>query len=115
MFFEIGVEDPGRGKAFYSALFNWDFAPGPSEEGFNIGTGGIPGGMHGADRGAVPYLFFRVEDMDIALERVRQLGGSVDDVDVGGEDHAAEYGRYKLCKDDQGSAFGLHEPPRPLV
>jgi predicted enzyme related to lactoylglutathione lyase len=38
-FFEIGVEDPQRGKAFYGALFGWDFTPGPSAAGgFMIGT-----------------------------------------------------------------------------
>jgi predicted enzyme related to lactoylglutathione lyase len=71
--------------------------------------------MHGNDAGAVPYIFFRVDDMDAALARVRELGGSVDDSDLSGEDSAAEYGRFKLCKDDQGSAFGLHEPPRPAA
>jgi predicted enzyme related to lactoylglutathione lyase len=113
-FFEIGVEDPQRGKTFYGALFGWDFTPGPSQEGgFIIGTSGIPGGMHGGDAGAVPYLFFRVEDMDAALDRVRALGGSVDEPGLGDEASAGEYGRFTLCKDDQGSAFGLHEPPKP--
>jgi len=23
----------------------------------------------------------------------------------------ATFGRFKLCRDDQGSPFGLHEPP----
>ena len=23
----------------------------------------------------------------------------------------AEWGRFKLCRDDQGSPFGLHQPP----
>ncbi|MDR6508042.1 VOC family protein [Arthrobacter oryzae] len=113
-FFEIGVEDPQRGKAFYGALFGWDFTPGPSAGGgFMIGTPGLSGGIHGGDAGAVPYLFFRVDDMDAALERVRELGGSVDEPELGDETSAGEYGRFKLCKDDQGSPFGLHEPPRP--
>jgi hypothetical protein len=43
---------------------------------------------------------------------VRDLGGSVDETDLGeSESTVAEYGRFKLCRDDQGSAFGLHEPP----
>ena len=115
VFFEIGVGDSQRGKAFYGALFDWDFAPGPSGGGFTIGTSGISGGMHGGDPGAVPYVFFRVDDLDAALDQVRELGGSVDDTDLGDEDSAAEYGRFKLCKDDQGSAFGLHEPPKPAA
>ncbi len=113
-FFELGVADPERGKAFYGALFGWEFTPGPSGGGgFMIGTSGIPGGLHGGDEGAVPYLFFRVDHMDAALARVHDLGGSVDDTDLGDEDNAAEFGRFKLCKDDQGSVFGLYEPPVP--
>jgi len=113
-FFEIGVADPERGKAFYGALFGWDFTPGPSGGGgAMIGTDGIPGGLHGGDQGAVPYLFFRVDDLDAALARVRELGGSPSATDVGDEDNADEYGRFKLCTDDQGSTFGLYQPPVP--
>ena len=115
-FFEIGVGDPLRGKAFYGALFNWDFTPGPTPGGFMIGTAGISGGMHGGDPGAVPYIFFRVDDLDAALARVQELGGSVDDATDHREDGGvAEHGRFRLCKDDQGSGFGLHEPPQPAA
>ncbi len=111
-FFEIGVEDVEKGRAFYEAMFGWSFEPGPSGEGHVLVTPGLQGGMHGGDRGASPYLFFAVDDMDAALERVRELGGSVEDMDVdGGEESQASYGRFELCRDDQGSAFGLHQPP----
>lgn len=112
VFFELGVEDAERGKRFYGELFGWTLSPGPSGAGFSIGTAGIPGGIHGGDRGASPYLFFRVDNLEEALERVRDLGGSVDETDLGeSESTVAEYGRFKLCRDDQGSTFGLHEPP----
>ena len=71
-FFEIGVEDPERGRAFYGALFGWELTS--TGGGHQIGTAGIPGGMHGGDKGAVPWLFFRVDDMDAALARLRELG-----------------------------------------
>ena len=29
-FFELGVEDVERGRAFYEALFGWGFETGPS-------------------------------------------------------------------------------------
>ncbi len=29
-FFELGVEDVGRGRAFYEGLFGWRFETGPS-------------------------------------------------------------------------------------
>ncbi len=72
-FFEIGVEDPERGRAFYGALFGWELTS--TGGGHQIGTAGIPGGLHGGDKGAVPWLFFRVDDMDAALARLRELGG----------------------------------------
>jgi uncharacterized protein len=110
-FFSLGVQDAERGRAFYERLFGWRTEPaGP---GFAIATGGVPGGIHGADPGAPPYLFFRVDDLGAALERVRELGGSVEEVDHDNDDDqsAARFGRFKLCRDDQGSRFGLHEPP----
>ena len=112
-FFEIGVEDSERGKTFYGALFGWRFEPGPSGQGYHVQTDAIPGGIHGGDKGATPYLFFAVDDMDAACARVVEQGGSVDDMDVEGDaEQQARTGRFKLCRDDQGSSFGLHQPPR---
>src|ERR687894_769978 len=90
-FFELGVGDTERGRAFYEEL---------------------SGGMHGGDAGAAPLLFIEVEDMEAALEQVRKLGGEVDEMDVEGDEASIErFGRFKLCRDDQGSPFGLHQPP----
>ena len=109
-FFELGVEDVERGRTFYGALFGWAFEPGPGD-GFVI-SGPVPGGMHGGDPGASPILFFAVDDLDAALDRVRELGGTVEEIDLGeDEETAARFGRFKLCRDDQGSPFGLHQPP----
>jgi uncharacterized protein len=111
-FFELGVEDADRGRAFYEELFGWRFEPGPSGRGFAITAPNVPGGMHGGDRDAMPYVFFRVDDMDAALERVRELGGTVEEFDVEGDaDSIARFGRFKLCRDNQGSHFGLHQRP----
>jgi predicted enzyme related to lactoylglutathione lyase len=111
-FFELGVEDAERGRAFYEALFGWRFEPGPSGSGYSIATPNVPGGIHAGDAGAAPYVFFRVDDMDAAVEQVRELGGSVDETNVEGDaDSVARFGRFRLCRDDQGSPFGLHQPP----
>jgi uncharacterized protein len=111
-FFELGVDDVNRGRAFYEGLFGWRFDDGPSGQGFMISTPNIPGGIHGGDRGAAPYVFFQVEDMEAALRRVRELGGVIDESDVEGDEEAiTQWGRFKLCRDDQGSPFGLHQPP----
>jgi predicted enzyme related to lactoylglutathione lyase len=112
-FFELGVGDTERGRAFYEELFGWKFETGPSGGGFVIDTPNVSGGMHGGDAGAAPLLFFEVEDMESALEQVRKLDGEVDEMNVEGDDASIErFGRFKLCRDDQGSPFGLHQPPR---
>ena len=109
-FFELGVEDAERGRAFYGALFGWRFEPGPGD-GFVI-AGAVPGGLHGGDARASPILFFAVDDIDAAVERVRSLGGTIEEIDVGDDpETAATFGRFKLCRDDQGSPFGLHQAP----
>lgn len=112
-FFELGVGDPERGRAFYEAMFGWTFEPTPKGEGFAIGAPKVPGGMHGGDPGASAYVFFAVDDIDAAIERVAELGGSVEEMDVEGDAESQErFGRFKLCRDDQDSPFGLHQRPR---
>ncbi len=114
-FVEFGVEDVDKAQVFYSGLFGWKFEPGPSGQGYVISLPNVGAGIHGSDPGATPYLFFRVDDIDAAVEKVLDLGGTVDDTDVeGDEESIATFGRFKLCKDDQGSPFGLHQPPLPM-
>ncbi|MGH8914807.1 MAG: VOC family protein [Acidimicrobiia bacterium] len=114
-FVEFGVDDVAKGRLFYETLFGWKFEPGPSSQGFVVSLPNVAGGMHGGDRGAAPYLFFRVEDIDAAVARLQELGGTVDDVDVEGDaGSVAQFGRFRLCRDDQGSPFGLHQPPMPM-
>jgi uncharacterized protein len=110
-FFELGVGDADRAREFYGSLFGWEFVD--EGKGATIETPNVPGGLHGGDVGASPYLFFRVDDLDAACARVRELGGEVgDDLEGDDPDTVARFGRFVFCKDDQGSSFGLHEPPR---
>jgi uncharacterized protein len=117
-FIELGVEDAERGRAFYQGLFpDWRLSPGPNEQGFEVQGAGVPAGLHGGDKGASPYVFFVVDDIDAAVQRVRELGGVVEAVHVeegdieGDADSTKAFGRFKLCRDDQGSPFGLHQRP----
>jgi predicted enzyme related to lactoylglutathione lyase len=110
-FISVGVGDLARGGAFYGALLGWAFEE--VRGGLVVAGAGVPAGIHGGDPGASPYVFFRVDDLDAALARVAGLGGRRDAVDHEGGDaeEAARFGRFALCRDDQGSGFGLHEPP----
>jgi predicted enzyme related to lactoylglutathione lyase len=109
-FFELGVKDPARGREFYNGLFGWEMPPGPSgeEHGFQILSSTIPGGLHGGDEGASPYLFFQVADIEAAAKRVRELGGEAEFNENSGPGPS---GTFAFCRDDQGSSFGLHQPP----
>jgi predicted enzyme related to lactoylglutathione lyase len=112
-FFELGVGESPAGRAFYEGLFGWGFETGPSGNGWMLRTPNIDGGMHPGDAGGGPYLFFAVDDMDIAVARVTDLGGEILP-DMGGpetDETISRFGRFKFCKDDQGSPFGLHQPP----
>ena len=108
-FFELGVADAIRARDFYGELFGWSMKPGPSGEkhGFQIETGNIRGGLHGGDEGAGPYVFFAVEDIQVAAELVRELGGQVEFNEHSGPGPS---GTFAFCRDNQGSSFGLHQP-----
>lgn len=113
-FFSIGVGDARKARVSYGELFGWGLSEPPSGDGAVIATTTVPGGIHGGDPGASPYLFFSVDDIDAAADRVGELGGRIEQVDHGEEDEEASiarFGRFKLCQDDQGSSFGLHQPP----
>lgn len=109
-FFELGVRDPTPAREFYSELFGWKMKPGPSgeEHGFQIETGNIRGGLHGGEEGAGPYLFFKVEYIEAAAERVRELGGEAEFDEHSGPGPS---GTFAFCRDNQGSSSGLHQLP----
>ncbi|HWM17538.1 MAG TPA: VOC family protein [Microbacterium sp.] len=112
-FIEFGAADAMTARSFYGKLFGWTFESGPSGEGYAIDGVGVPAGVHGGDEGAAPYVFFRVDDIDVAALEVERLGGTVEPITGGGDEASvAIFGEFRLCRDDQGSPFGLHRPPR---
>ncbi|GAA2721318.1 VOC family protein [Cellulomonas aerilata] len=120
-FVEIGVDDAERARVFYGEPFGWRSTPGPSGSGLLVERGTLTGGIHGGDPRAAPSVFFRVDDLGAAVDEVRALGGSTQSLaDEGAADADAATdaatmetvrGRFVLCRDDQGSPFGLFEPP----
>jgi predicted enzyme related to lactoylglutathione lyase len=110
-FFEMGVADMARARAFYSGLFGWRLEPGASAGGYRISTPTIPGGMHGNDVGAGALVFFGVPDLEAAMARVRDLGGHAEALESRADQpREGSFGHFALCRDDQGSPFGLHQP-----
>jgi predicted enzyme related to lactoylglutathione lyase len=111
-FIEFGATDAMTARSFYGKLFGWSFEPGPGGDGYAIDGVGVPAGVHGGDEGASPYVFFQVDDLDAAIAAVEHLGGSVESIaDADSEESIATFGEFRLCRDDQGSPFGLHQRP----
>ncbi len=112
-FIEFGGADAMTARSFYGKLFGWSFQAGPGGDGYAIDGAGVPAGVHGGDQGASPYVFFRVDDLDAAVAAVERLGGTVDTIPgAEGDESVAIFGEFRMCRDDQGSPFGLHLPPR---
>ena len=102
--FELGVPDAARAKDFYGALLGWGFETTKGEMAW-IDTAGVRGGVHDEDEARAFVLYFRVDDIEEAVRRVRDLGGEATDPGPAGAG-----GRYTSCRDDQGVEFGLHQP-----
>jgi predicted enzyme related to lactoylglutathione lyase len=99
---EFPADDLGRAQRFWEGVLGLSLGERVADEGEGIQTHGEgPAvGLHRRGRGpgdrfSLPY--FRVPDMDAALKRVVELGGDVV--------HPGE--RWAICRDSEGSPFGL--------
>jgi predicted enzyme related to lactoylglutathione lyase len=99
---EFPADDPGRARRFWGGLLGTELEPRRDQEGEGWQTrAGSPAvGVHARGQGpgdsfSLPY--FVVEDVAGTLERVEELGGTIV--------HPGE--RWAICKDSEGSPFGL--------
>jgi uncharacterized protein len=116
--FEIPFDDGDRARSFYKEAFGWQIMDmpemsytivmtgpstdtGPSEPGF------INGGMLARGQGATtgPVVVLDVESIDVALERISELGGST----VVGRTPVGEMGFAAYFTDPEGNVIGLWE------
>jgi predicted enzyme related to lactoylglutathione lyase len=99
---EFPADDPERARRFWEGFVGVPFAEREEGEGRGRQTreGGVALGLHGRgagpeDRSSSPS--FAVADVAEALARVQELGGEVV--------HPGE--RWAICRDSEGSPFGL--------
>ncbi|UXA14623.1 VOC family protein [Mycobacterium sp. SMC-8] len=98
------VPDSTVFKAFYGRLLFWTYEPGRIDDGWAV-VGAHP--MSGAAGGTTPAVIvpmWTVDDIDAAVSRVREAGGTVIE-----EPSEQSYGKSALCADDQGTRFYLGE------
>jgi predicted enzyme related to lactoylglutathione lyase len=105
---EFPADDPERARRFWEGLFEIELEPRGADEGEGWQTreGAPQLGVHARGRGpgdtfSLPY--FVVDDMAGALERVTALGGGVV--------HPGD--AWSICKDSEGSPFGLAQHRAP--
>jgi uncharacterized glyoxalase superfamily protein PhnB len=97
------VPDSAAFRAFYSRVLFWTYEPGRVEDGWQVAqTHPMAGAAGGAAAVTVPM--WTVEDVDAAVARVCEAGGTVID-----EPSQQAYGRSAMCTDDQGTRFYLGE------
>jgi len=103
---EFPADDPERARRFWAGVLDVTLADRAPElgQGWQSSNDGPALGLHArgtgpGDRVSLPYFF--VPDMAAALQRVRELGGEVI--------HPGE--RWSVCRDSEGSPFGLTASP----
>jgi predicted enzyme related to lactoylglutathione lyase len=98
------VADSAAFKAFYSRVLFWTFEPGRVEDGWQVAETHPMAGVAGGSPQRVTVPMWTVDDVDAAVARVREAGGTVIE-----EPSQQAYGRMAHCTDDQGTRFYLGE------
>ena len=98
------VPDSAAFKAFYSRVLFWTFEAGRIEDGWQVSRTHPMAGVAGGIGTPATVPMWTVEDIETAVARVREAGGSVID-----EPSLQSYGKSAQCTDDQGTRFYLGE------
>ncbi len=114
--FEIPVDDVARAQAFYREAFGWSLTDVPEMDYTMVGTvkvdtqgmpsepGAINGGMFRRQSPlTAPIVVVDVDDLDVALERVVQLGGTV----VKGRQAVGDMGFVAYVSDPENNVIGV--------
>lgn len=96
------VPDSTAFKEFYSRVFFWTFEPGRINDGWGVQGSQPMSGVAGSSAQAVTVPMWTVADIDAAVARVREAGGTVLQ-----QPSRQDYGFMAECTDDQGVRFYL--------
>jgi predicted enzyme related to lactoylglutathione lyase len=96
------VPDSGVFRDFYGRVLRWTFEPGRVQDGWQVRDAHPMGGVAGGSAAPVTVPMWTVSDVEAAVTRVRQAGGT-----VLAEPAQQPYGISAECTDDQGARFYL--------
>lgn len=97
----IVVPDSGRARAFYGSVLGWRFGPGHVPDGWQVTEVAPMVGLAGGVEQVLVVPMYRVDDIAVAVDRVRTAGGA-----ASSPEHQP-YGVTSVCTDDQGTRFHL--------
>jgi predicted enzyme related to lactoylglutathione lyase len=100
--YEVG--DSAAFRDFYGRVMQWSFEPGRIEDGWQITETHPMAGVAGGSAEATTVPMWTVADINDAVARVREGGGTVIS-----EPTRQPYGVMAECRDDQGCRFYLGE------
>ncbi len=108
-YFTLETPDIDKARAFFGALFGWDFSDDASRPTYAHVSGsreqsGPAFGIVKGERKDFSALYFRVSDIEASCARVEQLGGKA------AVPSESDSGRHVVVEDDQGVTFSLWEP-----
>lgn len=102
-YFTVPAPDLERSKAFFGRVLGWRVEGGSL--GGHIASVTPPGGLSPGAAPDSPMVFITVDDIDNAMAKVAELGGT-----VAGSVNRAEAGAWVACQDDQGTWFTIQDP-----
>ena len=102
-YFTLDTADIGKAKAFYGGLFGWTFDEDASKSTYaHVADSNPPFGFTKVERAKdFTHLYFRVDDIEAKLVRVRELGGKA------AVPSESPTGLSVVVCDDQGVSFSL--------
>jgi predicted enzyme related to lactoylglutathione lyase len=104
-YFTVPVRDAAEARAFYAAILGWEYEHDDIDAPYHHVLNVLPpGGLFTEDDGSRPRSYFRVEDIEASLQRVRELGGEA------GMPLESVTGFSANCLDDQGIEVSLWQP-----
>jgi len=99
------VPDVERAARFFSSVLGWQYEPGSGPQGRQVQGLNIHHGLWGGQERSTLFLCFAVDDVEAAVRRVRDAGGTA------GDPVQEPYGMASACVDDDGVAFAVFELP----
>jgi len=91
-------------RDFYARLLSWTFTAGRADDGWQVQNTRPMAGIGGGNARLVTVPTWAVSDIDAAVARVREAGGTIVAAPA-----RQPYGMQAECTDDQGSVFYLGE------